>query len=144
MSDEERFQPSPPAHALDWERVLAFLPVLADPGFNAGHVVDAELQDDGAYSWPYAAPSETLAAFVRTLYDSRVVESFDWPGWMRANGQTLMADPGAIANASLEDCRRLLAAYVRGDRFNDGLLISVAESGVLVAILERIRELTQQ
>lgn len=138
------FQPDPPAEALDWDQVLDFLPELADPAFVAGRHAYLALQYDASYTIKGGDHSERLSAFLRALYDTQVVAGFDWPEWLNRHGWVLQEQPERLASASLEDCRRLLVALARGDRFTEGVLLSVVESGHLVAILERVRELVQR
>jgi hypothetical protein len=50
----------------------------------------------------------------------------------------LWEDPQRLAEASLEDCRMLLASHLRADRFTEGHLLHAFESGHIVRILERV------
>lgn len=85
-----------------------------------------------------AVLAEPAAAFAGMLCDEQVVAGFDWAGWMEVRGRELAASRGLLADASLEDCRRLLAALVGADRFHEGTLLGAFEDGFIDAILARL------
>lgn len=140
-SETADFPLHPPADELDWARVLAWLPTLTDPDFDPGPGPELTADADGHHHVWSGGPSETARAFVAELYDAEVVTGFDWPAWMAAYGRRLASDPSAVAAASLEDCRRLLAAHVRGDRFTEGHLVGALRDGQVQAILTRVDRL---
>jgi hypothetical protein len=139
MADASQQDPKPAAETLRWDRILAWQPRLTfDEG---GRWVQPDRQSDGVFPMGYVAFSATAEAFLATLYDERVVAGFDWPSWMEHRGGELAANRELLGGASLEDCRRLLAALVRADRFNEGALLGAFEDGLVDAILGRIRRL---
>ena len=140
MDDTSQARPEPPAEDLRWDRILAWRSRLAadDPG----HWVQPERQADGVFIMGYVVLSETARSFVAMLYDEQVVTGFDWPGWMEHRGNDLASNPTLVAGASLEDCRRLLCALVRADRFSEGALLGSLEDGLIDTILGRIGALT--
>lgn len=144
MTPSADFAPHPPADELDWARVLAWLPTLTDPDFDPGPAPELTADADGHHHVRSGGPSATTRAFVAELYDAEVVAGFDWSAWMAEHGRRLAGDPSALAAASLEDCRRLLVAHVRGDRFTDGHLVGALRDGQVQAILTRIDRLCSQ
>lgn len=140
-SESADFAVQPPADELDWARVLAWLPTLTDPDFDPGPGPELTADADGHHHVRSGGLSETARAFVAELYDAEVVAGFDWSAWMAAYGRRLASDPSALAAASLEDCRRLLVAHVRGDRFIEGHLGSALRDGQVQAILTRVDRL---
>jgi hypothetical protein len=135
--DVDVVSPQPPAHELRWDRVLAWQDRLATDQHGAW--VPSERQPDGTFILGYATLSTTASSFVQTLYDEKVVASFDWGDWMKVRGRQLCDDPQQLAACSLADCRRLLTAIVRGERFTEGALLSALESGLIDRILGRVR-----
>jgi len=81
--------------------------------------------------------------FIRTLNEQNVLVPFDWPSWQE-EAQRYRSDPEALAGANLLTLRRLLTTHVRADRFVEGHLASVLESGHITAILCRLREIREQ
>ncbi len=74
---------------------------------------------------------------MHALYESGVVYSFDWTTW-QGHAQRLTENERALARASLSTLRKLLVLHVRNDRFCEGHLAEVMESGHLVGILRRV------
>ena len=136
--------PQPPADQLNWAPVLAWTDTLAADGFDPGKFDRGEQSEPGVFSLPAAVLSDDTLAFIRCLDDQQVVTGFDWSGWLGEGGREIAEDPDRLATATLEECRMLLSAHVRADRFIDGHLLSVLKSGDVVAILRRIDELTQR
>lgn len=133
--------PQPPADQLDWEPVLSFFPVLAAPDFDPGHLAGGDEVKPGVFNWPHVALAPPVKAFIACLYDTQVIADADWTTWLEDGGRVLYDDPEQLGRATLEQCRMLLIAHIRADRFTDGHLLSILQDGHLVAILTRIREL---
>lgn len=122
------------------EALAAFLPVFEHPDFSFGELVAEEGQ------WPWFRQSEAASDFLQALYQWEwVVPSIDWTKWGRtAKAQRLMANPEAVAKASVRDLERLLTLHARADHFNEDHLRAVYESGHLTAILRRADALLQE
>ena len=133
--------PQPPAEDLDWSRVLAWLPRFSAPEFRAGEWAGGEEREPGVFTMPFVAYSEEVREFIGHLNHLQVVSPFDWGTWGQDRGKELGEDPQRLAEASLEECRMLLTAHVRADRFSEGHLLQAFESGYIVAILERVSAL---
>ena len=134
--------PQPPADQLDWAPLLGWTNTLAADGFDPGQFeVGRQLEPD-VFTLPSAVRSDETLAFVKCLDDQQVVAGFDWSGWLAEGGREIVEDPDRLATATLEECRMLLAAHARADRFIDGHLLDVLMSGHVAAILRRIEELT--
>jgi hypothetical protein len=135
----------PTAEELDWGPVLEHLPWLCEPDPEVGRMVASELQEDGSWSWPYEALSPRAEELVEQLHTSGVVAgALDWSRWLDTRGDELVRDRdgSAIAEASLEDCRRLLVTLVRQSRFVEGTMLDALRSGRVRWTLERVSQLT--
>lgn len=124
---------------------------------DAGSGVDAvELTDGAGYlgytgGWgPVVALADELEAgrpgavreLQREAHRAGLVTSFDWPTWMTGRGRELAGDLDEIGRASLEECRRLLVAHLRRDRFVHGHLQTAIERGDVPALLRRAGAIT--
>ena len=89
------------------------------------------------------APDSTRD-LLREAHRAGLVTSFDWPTWMTGRGRELTGHPDAIGEATLEECRRLLVAHLRRDRFVTDHLADVLASGEICAILRRARTITDE
>lgn len=135
QADEELQRPQPPAEELDWAPVLAWrarVAALPDawwrPAPGAASMFDAGYPDE-------------IGELITILHAAEVVAPFPWPAWMEQRGQALWDAPELVSEASLEDCRRLLAAVVRGERFTTGAVGGGFDDGVIPAALDRIAAL---
>lgn len=90
--------------------------------------------------FPAFLSSSQVNDFVQTLYQQGIIFVFDWTSW-REQAQRYQADPGSLAQADLVTLCKLLTTHVRNDRFVEGHLASVLESGLVTAILERMQQL---
>ena len=83
----------------------------------------------------------------QTLFETGFLMVFNWHEWLNRNEvfKDLNMDiHEEIESADLETLRRLMTCYVRGDRFNEGLLERIVADGKLQCILERLREIRDQ
>jgi len=118
------------------DAVLKFLPIFESEGFRCGEWV---IRDDRLPSITY---SPEVHGFVRTLYEQNIMFEFDWVRW-KDEAKRYLADPGSLAEADLLTIRKLLTAHVRTDRFVEGHLERIFESGHMVQILWRLREIRE-
>ena len=89
---------------------------------------------------PWVEFSAEARNFLAMLRDARlIIPSFDWVAWDRRG--RYMDNPATVADASFDDCRKLLTALVRGDRFNEGLLLEAFDSGLLRRLIDRMAAL---
>ncbi|WP_028766919.1 MULTISPECIES: DUF6508 domain-containing protein [Shewanella] len=68
-----------------------------------------------------------------------MLTQFNWDDWYQ--NSHLIERPEYIADASLYECRLLLTAMARIDRFSPGILSNMRRKGVLIAIVERLQAL---
>lgn len=123
-----------------------FAPIFASPGFQFGAWHCPPPDPSGILTFPSCALSHEAIEFVQVAYDLGWVGmfTFQWSEWKdRPEGKALMENPDRIAAATPDQLAKLLTVYIRGDRFNEGLLNSAFESGVLTAIVKRAEALLQ-
>ena len=85
----------------------------------------------------YPAP---VTAFLHSFSDSGLFIPFDWGSWQEEAAR-LCSDPGLIQKADLLTIRRLLTTHVRKERFCEGHLAGFCESGHIVSVLKRLKQL---
>jgi hypothetical protein len=56
-------------------------------------------------------------------------------------GEQLVDHPALLSKANLQTLRKLLTAHVRADRFTEGHLAGMIESGHIAMILKRMAEI---
>ena len=96
-------------------------------------------QPDGELQMPYPAYTPEAQRLMSAIYERHLIVQFDWAAW-QADAQRFF-DPEAIADASLDDLRRLLTLHVRKERFCEGHFAEMIASGHIAAVLRRLGEL---
>jgi hypothetical protein len=114
----------------DWKSAVAFLAVFEAPGYVFGrwHSPEGQL---GYYEY-----SPEVLSFIETLYAAALVVDFDWPSWQQ-QALGYWEQPSKLQSARLSTLRKLLTLHARQDRFVEGHLGSMLESGHITAILKR-------
>jgi len=134
--------PEPPATTLDWDAILAWRPWLADA--DLGRWRGGTPTGGGAITLPHVVLGDHAAGFLQELYDQQVVAPFDWSDWLRERGRGLLEQDPELDPATLEECRMLLAALARSDRFIEGAFLGALSDGTIARILSRIDQLVQR
>lgn len=124
----------PDATPAQIDAVLAFLPIFEQPGFSAGQWAG------GSNQMPYFAYRPEVNEFVSTLYAQEFIVVFDWTAWQE-EANHFRLDPAALVQADLLTVCKLLTTHIRADRFVEGHLAQIIESGHLAAILRRLKQL---
>jgi hypothetical protein len=119
-----------------------FAPIFTAPGFKFATWRREPPNESGLLHFPYSETSHEADAFVKAAYDLGWVKQFDWPAWMGTpEAKRLTESPDLVASATHDQLAKLLTAYIRGERFNEGVLNSAFESGLLTAIVRRAEAL---
>lgn len=125
----------------DADELIEYLPNLSDKGFaHTPRWLGGETGTNGVMTMPYPE------------YDPLVKEFFGkasrecWRDYLytASSAPMIAEDRGFIAAAGVDDLRTLLTWAVRGERFCDGHWEALIESGTIVAILERLRDLKKE
>lgn len=115
---------------------------LADPAFSPGRWEPGTTGPDGVLHLGWFEPSPEADAFRADCARYGWVVPHDWMAWAATDeGRRLLADPSAIATASVEDLEHLVTTMVRGDRFTEGSFAAAIERGFALAIARRAGDL---
>jgi ADP-ribosyl-[dinitrogen reductase] hydrolase len=123
----------PPLTTNNIEAVLKFLPAFERLDFSPGEWISREGQ------LPYFEYASVIFDFHRALGENGFIQPFDWPHW--EEGKQLVDNPRLLSKVSLQTLRKLLTAHIRTDRFVEGHLAAMCESGHITMILKRIDEI---
>lgn len=122
------------------DELLRFLPMFDDPDRTfIERWGGGERTSDGVITLPYPVYPHEVKEFFRLASQPCWCDDEYEP---RLAGR-MLADDRAISTASLDQVRAMLAYCVRGERFCDGHWRAVLESGRVVALLKRLRELRE-
>ncbi|NPV75315.1 MAG: ADP-ribosylglycohydrolase family protein [Anaerolineae bacterium] len=123
----------PPLTPENIQAVLKFLPHFEQPDFSPGVWVTKR------GSLPYFDYTSEVLDFIKSLAGNGFIQPFDWMNWQE--GKQLVNDSALLKNVNLQTLRKLLAAHVRADRFSEGHLAAMFESGHITMILKRMAEI---
>jgi ADP-ribosylglycohydrolase len=124
--------------AADLDVVLGFIPLLEKNPIESlyrweRHGVDEE----GVLAIARPVRDWKIDEFIWCLINHGWVQDFDWNAWAE-EGKRYEQTPELVDGADLATCIKLLTAYQRADRFCDGLLAHMIESGQIARILRRL------
>lgn len=122
------------------EALAAFLPVFGSPGFSFG------TWDTSEGHLPYFFASEEARRFVGMAYEfGWCTSSVDWVSWIKTDqAQRFAHGAEPIAQATVNDLEHLLTTFIRQDRFVEGNLDGLFESGHLTATAHRAEALLRE
>lgn len=134
-----------PAAAFDelWAAAEALAAEDGHGTWAGGDVVDTVVIDGverEVRQMPYVDRSSALDRVHAALGGVGAIVPFDWPSW---EGRARYATADDVAGAGVADAVRLVTSLVRGDRFNEGLLLAAADDGRLTAAVDVIRRWRQ-
>jgi hypothetical protein len=118
------------------DAILKYLSIFEKPGYQFGQWVEPEGQ------FPYFSFSPEVDEFIGALRKQGVIIPFDWRNW-RKEAARYQTNPEALETADLLTLRKLLTVHVRAERFSEGHLASVFESGYIMAILRRLKQIRE-
>lgn len=122
---------STPVEIQDFKVILSYLPSFESPGYDFGEIIEEE----GVFPW--ADYSGEVLEFYRDLYLHHFIVDFDWPSWQHV-AIGYYQNPELIKTADFHTLRRLFTLHIRKDRFCEGHLLSILESGHITAMLRRL------
>ena len=116
---------------------------LARPDFEMGAWVSSFTDEAGRTHLGWFELGDDGRRFLAAVSSGGWVRPFDWMAWLQTpDGRRFHHDPATVGAANAADLSRLLTAIVRSDRFSEGSIAGAFESGLVLAIARRARELT--
>ena len=124
--------------AVDW--AVSFIERFENAEESLVTFHESEEQEDGSFQTPFYVRSPIVTEFVGGLDEKGLVVPFDWPAWSDT-ADSYIRNPESLLDASADVCIKLLTLHIRADRFTEGHLAQMLESGHITAILNRLREI---
>lgn len=118
-----------------WEQLFALVDDMRDSDWEvtAG---GGTLTASGTSTMPYPVYSPKLTSIL-DFFTRYLTAPFAWTEWLETHGHLLEAE--SISSAEPPDIIRIATALIRSERFSEGTIASSISSGLLQAILERLR-----
>lgn len=123
------------------DNILKYLPLLEDKA-NKFYCEDSQ-DESGAVVLPFYVLTGIGLKFYEDLYKEGFVTKFRWIDWIAEAGEYSASDE-KLSKADLKDIQRLLTIIVRQGRFCEGLLEETIESGLMLKILKRLKEIREE
>lgn len=119
------------------EALARFRRVFDRDGFAFAEEVPAQ-HDNSSVTMGWISLGEEAQEFYKVVYDYGWIRAFNWSEWgQSAEGERLLNDPDALAQANEDDLARILTVCIRADRFSEGYLAGSYESGLLGRVVAR-------
>jgi hypothetical protein len=87
--------------------------------------------------------SPILDRIISAIHRSGIQIVFEWPAWQE-EAERICFEPGLLEAADFETVRRLFTLHMRKERFCEGHLADVCESGLMLRTLRRLKELRDE
>lgn len=128
------------------DALLALSPFVHEftaEGFTAGIFHNAEEIEPGVFSMPWWEPSDIVLQWEAALYHHGIIDpqSDYLSEEFGRQVEEFAADPTLLSAADLPTIRTVLTNISRGERFCDGYMASMLESGVAQAATARLVQL---
>ena len=131
-----------PIRVEDMDALLRFLPIFESPGFVFGERYPPRWLGPKRWRLGFAGLTKLSRQFYKAIYKHHWAIGFDWGAW-GDEARSYMEDPDKLRTADIETIRKLLTAHVRADRFIEGHFFRVLESGHIIAILRRLKQIRE-
>jgi len=118
--------------------LMPFVRRFEKAGFSAGKW---EIKEG---HFPWFNHDEAVTDFIKVLYDNNwITSAFNWTEW-KDSAKKYVDSPKAIRSADAVTIQKLFTTHVRSDRFCEGHLASMFESGHILALLHRLQEIREE
>ncbi|MDH4140645.1 MAG: DUF6508 domain-containing protein [Coriobacteriia bacterium] len=110
-----------------------------------GRWIPSRETEKGTLTWPWWMPSDEILLWHNTLYAQRVIVQFDWmaSAWAERM-RSFEADPDLLDAQDLDTVLKVLTTVSRANRFDEGYLGKMLESGLLHAAMRRLETLAEE
>lgn len=117
------------------EKALEYLPYFEDANNNFFHLSKASSLDPYVYNIK-------VQEFIRTLYDSNFIQSFDWVAW-QDKAEKFTTDDSLIKDADITTIIKLFTTHIRKERFCSGHLACMIGNGHILQLLKRLKTISE-
>jgi hypothetical protein len=120
------------------DAIIPFLNRFEKAGFSAG-----SWEIEKGY-FPWFNYDNVVTEFIQALYDNNwVTSAFNWTKWQES-AKKYVESPDDIESADAVTIQKLLTTHARADRFCEGHLASMFESGHILALLHRLQAIRKE
>jgi len=124
------------------EVILNYLPYFEDTTQKFFDIIMPKRDSGNIVEYIYVSYSPKFMEFYRALHDQGFVTNFNWLDSTLSDDLSEYYD--LLENADIKTLRRIITMIVRHDKHNEGFFADVIESGLLLAILNRLKTLNNE
>ncbi len=124
------------------EVILNYLPYFEDTSQKFFDVIKPKREEGRLVDYLYVKYSSKFMEFYRELHEQGFVTNFNWLD-STSDSDDLSTYYELLEDADLLTLRRLFTMIVRHDNHNEGFFADVIESGLLLTMLNRLKELNK-
>jgi hypothetical protein len=120
----------------DWKPLLELIPIIetTEKFCEMDEIVKSE---DGVLIVPYEQEHAVISLSREITYQIPIIIDFIWTSW--DEGRVIVSDENfEFDSIYIPNLCKLITAFVRNDRFCEGALIDVFDSGQMLKILKSI------
>ena len=125
------------------EIILNYLPYFEDKNQKFYDILMPKRDGGNIVDYIYVTYSDKFMEFYRALHDQGFVTNFNWLD-SSIHSESLTEYYELLEDADIKILRRLFTMIVRQDKHNEGFFADVIESGLLLAMLNRLEILNEE
>lgn len=120
----------------DWKPLLELIPII-ETTKEFSVISEITKSDDGVLIVPHAHEHKVVSQFQKIAYQMPIVIDFDWKSWDQ--GRKIFKDENFDFDTT-DICTicKYITTIIRADRFSEGALVSVFNSGQILRMLKSI------
>jgi hypothetical protein len=125
------------------EVILNYLPYFEDKNQKFFDILMPKRDGGNIVEYIYVTYSAKFMEFYRELHEQGFVTNFNWLD-SNLESNDLSHYYELLEDADIMTLRRLVTIIVRRDKHNEGFFADVIDSGLLLAMLNRLKELNEE
>ncbi|HNR43876.1 MAG TPA: DUF6508 domain-containing protein [Methanofastidiosum sp.] len=125
------------------EVILNYLPYFEDKNQKFFDILMPKRDGGNIVEYIYVTYSAKFMEFYRELHEQGFVTNFNWlDSTLESNDLSHYYE--LLEDADIATLRKLITIIVRHDKHNEGFFADVIDSGLLLAMLNRLKELNEE
>jgi len=125
------------------EIILNYLPYFEDVNQKFFDIIMPKREGGNIVDYIYVTYSAKFMEFYRELYEQGFITNFNWLDSV-PESEDLSHYYELLEDADIMTMRRLFSMIVRNDKHNEGFFADVVDSGLLLAMLNRLKGLNEE
>lgn len=125
------------------EIILNYLPYFEDENQRFFEKIKPKRESGKLVDYIYVTYSNKFMEFYTQLHEQGFVTNFNWLDFF-PDADDLSSYYALLDDSDLVTLRRLFTMIVRHDNHNEGFLAEVIESGLILSMLKRLKELNKE